>query len=553
MGLFDNFPYTNFHELNLDWILRALREIEATIDQFVAINALKYANPIQWDITRQYENNTIVIDPQTGTAYISTAPVPVGVALSNTDYWRVVFDLQQFVTRANNNFTLRVEEATTLTATFATNAGQWLVWGGHLYEALVNIIAGDQYVIDSNIKRITVEDVTGDLVDLNTAIKSNLVAAINSEIAARTAADQVLDNSIVIERDARIAADQALDNSIVIERDARIAADDTKEINQSSRNYILIFDSYGALGVSTIAAQACTGGVHVLNVGGAGFVAAGGGSTWGDALTAYVATLTDDEKAAVTDVMIFGGVNDFNELTTAIINAMSTMDSYIRSNLPNAKVTVAPVSFPIRQDSTPTKYTTQVLAGYSRGATYLGWKYVEGLNVAIHNDNLMESDGIHPNSTGVDQLGHIIKNYILTGEIPKITTEAAIMSLAGGTGITLSGSTIYSQIVDNEVYCAGDLVVNASGFVTVPSGASGSLLIGNYTNSYLFGNIMGGRAANVVTVPAYIHDNGGNWTLKPVILQFYYGRIYLSVEGGAITFDALQTTQFTFNCGLAQG
>ena len=26
MGLFDQFPYTNFHELNLDWILKALKE-----------------------------------------------------------------------------------------------------------------------------------------------------------------------------------------------------------------------------------------------------------------------------------------------------------------------------------------------------------------------------------------------------------------------------------------------------------------------------------------------------------------------------------------------
>ena len=184
MGLFENFPYTNFHELNLDWILQMLKKIDKTMDEFVAINALKYADPIQWDITSQYEKNTIVIDPQSGTAYISVQPVPVGVALTNTDYWAVVFDLEQFVTEANGNFTLRVEEQTTTTATFNTPINGWVVWGGVLYKALTNITAGDQYIVDSNIKRFTIEDITGYIEDLATTDKSNLVAAINELVSS---------------------------------------------------------------------------------------------------------------------------------------------------------------------------------------------------------------------------------------------------------------------------------------------------------------------------------------------------------------------------------
>ena len=118
MGLFDQFPYTNFHELNLDWILKALDNIQKTMDQFVALNSLKYADPIQWNITSQYAKNTIVIDPQTGTAYISVQPVPEGVLITDTDYWTIVFDLGIFITKASKNFTDRVEPQTTLTATF---------------------------------------------------------------------------------------------------------------------------------------------------------------------------------------------------------------------------------------------------------------------------------------------------------------------------------------------------------------------------------------------------------------------------------------------------
>lgn len=179
MGLFDQFPYTNFHELNLTWILEALKEIQTTTEQFVAINSLKYADPIQWNITSQYEKNTIVIDPQTGTAYISVQPVPTGVILTNTDYWSVVFDLERFVTQAAQNFTSRYESTTTLNATFPTPLGEWLIWNDTLYVALTNIVAGDQYVVDSNIRHFTMEDLIGHLSSLTTNDKTSIVNALN--------------------------------------------------------------------------------------------------------------------------------------------------------------------------------------------------------------------------------------------------------------------------------------------------------------------------------------------------------------------------------------
>lgn len=184
MGLFDHFPYTNVHELNLDWIMEQILTLKTTIEQFVSINALKYADPIQWNITSQYEKNTIVIDPLTGTAYISVQPVPSGVSLTNTDYWTVVFNLGSFVVKASKNFTSRYELETTLTATFSSSINDWLVWGDTLYRALTNITAGDQYVVGGNIASFTIEDVLGHIQDLDTTDKSNLVAAINELVQA---------------------------------------------------------------------------------------------------------------------------------------------------------------------------------------------------------------------------------------------------------------------------------------------------------------------------------------------------------------------------------
>lgn len=206
-----DFPHTHFYDDDLRELIKKVFDMSVEVKNFVSVNAIKYANPIQWNITSQYEKNTIVIDPLTGTAYISVAAVPSGVALTREDFWTVVFDLGQFVVRASKNFSERYEQETTLTATFATSEGQWLVWGDTLYVANVNITPGDSYVVGGNIRHITMEEMynavmsiidnevqarqdgdtalqdaidaiesnIGNLEDLNTEDKSDIVAAIN--------------------------------------------------------------------------------------------------------------------------------------------------------------------------------------------------------------------------------------------------------------------------------------------------------------------------------------------------------------------------------------
>ena len=79
-------PYTDFHNLNLDWILETLKKQDASIADFISLNSITYANPLQWDITRQYPKNQVVLDTN-GDGYLSVQPVPVGVEIDNTEYW----------------------------------------------------------------------------------------------------------------------------------------------------------------------------------------------------------------------------------------------------------------------------------------------------------------------------------------------------------------------------------------------------------------------------------------------------------------------------------
>lgn len=155
--MFNEYPYRNLTDLNLDFILKAIKTLQNELTKFINFNTIKYADPIQWNITTQYEANTVVIDGTTGNAYLSTQAVPSGVALSNTDYWTVIFN---YATQLDS---LRVQiaaanEETSTTATGARAVGD-LVWlNGRLAEVTAAMIAGDSYVENSNFEFTTIEE-----------------------------------------------------------------------------------------------------------------------------------------------------------------------------------------------------------------------------------------------------------------------------------------------------------------------------------------------------------------------------------------------------------
>lgn len=82
--IFSEYPYTNFHELNLDWIIRKIKELTGTVDDFVAYNKITFAGT--WDPSVAYAAWSVVED-NSGNGYVSQIPVPVNVPLSDTDHW----------------------------------------------------------------------------------------------------------------------------------------------------------------------------------------------------------------------------------------------------------------------------------------------------------------------------------------------------------------------------------------------------------------------------------------------------------------------------------
>ena len=252
---FFEFPFTRTYSDDLGWIIRELRDLADQVEN----KTIKYADPINWDITKQYEVNTVVLD---GTvAYLSKQAVPSGIGINDTDYWQAIFDIAPIVgdmANIRDQISAHYEENYTATANY--NEGDWLfVHDGDddlLYYTLTAISINGGLVPDVNIKKATVEDIVkaiitdvstlqtdvGDLADLITTDKTSIVNAIN-EIKY----DEIVDAGDIAQIISDIGDMTSLTTPVTSDLVAALNSVQTEIDNQKSGIYINVKD-YGAVG-----------------------------------------------------------------------------------------------------------------------------------------------------------------------------------------------------------------------------------------------------------------------------------------------------------------
>lgn len=145
----------NMYQYNLGWLIEELLSFKNDLATAIDLKTIKYADPIQWNITTQYPANTVVIDPNTGIAYMSKTAVPQGIVLSNTDYWTVIFDYAAIYNDIMRGVAFNEENNEHASKDMLVND---LVWfGGKLYRVTKPITAGGQYLPDNNIVLTSIE------------------------------------------------------------------------------------------------------------------------------------------------------------------------------------------------------------------------------------------------------------------------------------------------------------------------------------------------------------------------------------------------------------
>lgn len=138
------------------------------MQQYIETSSISYADPIQWDITKQYPRNTVVVTVN-GDGYLSTQPVPIGIDIDNEDYWTKIGNFSELWGSVKLAIT-PVDEKLKTTASAARSVND-LVWlNNDLYVITKAMDAGTRYIEGTNCKKT---DIGEQLNDLNTKVENN--------------------------------------------------------------------------------------------------------------------------------------------------------------------------------------------------------------------------------------------------------------------------------------------------------------------------------------------------------------------------------------------
>lgn len=145
----------DMYQYQLGWLIQELMSFKQDLATAIDLKTIKYADPIQWDITTQYPANTVVVDPKSGTAYMSKIPVPVGVELKNTNYWVVVFNYQDIYNKIMDGVAFNDKDKDYATKDLLVNDLVW--YAGNLYRVTRAIPTGSKYIPGTNLIATTIE------------------------------------------------------------------------------------------------------------------------------------------------------------------------------------------------------------------------------------------------------------------------------------------------------------------------------------------------------------------------------------------------------------
>ena len=112
MSIFDGFPRSNAYQINLDWLLSSINTLKKYVENYTAINNISYEGV--WDIEKNYPLWSIVTNNDD--TYLALQPVPAGVDIANKNYWEVLFTVNPFITKLEENVTELESNVATLSA-----------------------------------------------------------------------------------------------------------------------------------------------------------------------------------------------------------------------------------------------------------------------------------------------------------------------------------------------------------------------------------------------------------------------------------------------------
>ena len=389
------FPHTRSYEGDLGFVIKKIIELSEKYNDFFAYNSIKFADPLQWDITKQYEAYTIVFDYDSENSYISKRPVPTGVSISNPDYWCLVGPLiidaqaRESIELILRFITNNYESGSTASA--VRQVGDYVIESGRLVKITQLMNIGDSYSIGYNCVETTVENMIEDAKD-----------TILARFPVVTA--DITDEAVTTSKLAPGSVTQSKLGSHIIYKE-----------NVASDKYLFIGDSFNAdyhysWGEKMIAKMGLTLNENVWNV-----AVPGGGIANGfilSGLQEQTASMTSSERNTITKILMCFGANDWGRTADEIRPGAVNLENYLVATFPNAEIIFVAAQWGYLNDT----YRGGLLNAYN---TYIStWTHIKSIDKAfllMMDPAFVEQDMVHPTDTCNTNLASLFINILNGG------------------------------------------------------------------------------------------------------------------------------------------
>lgn len=255
-------------------------------------------------------------------------------------------------------------------------------------------------------------------------------------------------------------------------------------------------------------------------------ISANGGASFGNSANNFLTLLKNinvTDKNSITNIVVFGGYNDYSWSKTDIITGMTNFFNYAKTNYPNAIISIGYVGF--CTDSSTYNKRADSVSIYNEVSGHLGGNYLSGCEYILHNTNEMSSDGIHPNITGHKMLASYCTTALMNGSCNPTSTES--VSLVPAEGWTVDSPNNFIVIKNGGVLT---LQIDRNTFRHAAftfKGDETRYLIGTFNNTSIFGNDNG---LTSLTVPCYCALTGytSNYVSFPLKITLEHKELYVS-------------------------
>lgn len=409
------------------------------VREFIGMRYLtKFADPIQWDNTRQYEHLTVV--QYQGATYVSKKAVPIGIPITDTDYWLYWADFNAQIEQYRQEvraFDGRITQAQTDASNALTQVGTVATQVGTVagdVEDLENILTGygEGNTVKADVSAL--DSKVGTLPEGQTSVVGYVggeVQTINTELGD-------IDTTLA-GFDPTTPVKPYIDAKFSGKKDMVIIGDSFTSdyyVTDTELWYHPVADFLD-----------CNG--HNYSERGAGFTRAGQGGNTFRALAEQAAGDSAFDNANVAWVFVYGGLNDIDHANAdvAFSTDFNTFCAYIDATFPNARLVACGINA-----------WQSGFSFYQTGNNYRGQIWYE--QIMQRQSAFLSTHGIFVSMCGA--LGFNNAWYDSNNNHPNAAGQSAlaswILSAMFGTGLCHSAAARFSY--DGETETSGSMTLH---------------------------------------------------------------------------------------------